>query len=274
MIELFSSCPRSDKVARSRFLDVVSDAAAWSDRAGCRGIVVPADDGVVDPWMLAQTIVRHSSALCPVIAVRPADTNPARLAKQISSFAFLHGRRAGVSLMGGDGEAAEFAASLRRTIESGTAKLAPPLVSGLRPLVLLPGSAVTVGVIARESSEHAWALARSRFPCGRGRTDESGPQWLAPMRDYDAGCPYLVGSYEAVAAELERHLAGGRRRFIVDVPFDPEELHHVRAAFGQTPTLIAHARVLARGEGVDRAPANDRAGIWGSAPRKAMEAAS
>ncbi|HMD37018.1 MAG TPA: hypothetical protein VKH42_18720 [Vicinamibacterales bacterium] len=246
MIELFSSCPRSDKVARSRFLDVVSDVAAWSDRAGCRGIVVPADDAVVDPWMLAQTIVRHSSALCPVIAVQPADTNARRLAKQISSFAFLHGRRAGISLVAGDGEAAEFAASLQRMLESAAAKLAPPIPSGLRPLVLLPGSAVTVGVIARESGDHAWTLARSRFPCGRGRTDESGPQWLAPMRDYDARCPYLVGSYDTVAAELERHLAGGRRRFIVDAPIDPEELHHVQAAFARTPTLIADARLSTR----------------------------
>ena len=249
MIELFSSCPRSDKVARSRFLDVVADVSAWSDRAGCRGIVVPGDDGVVDPWMVAHTIVRHSSALCPVIAVRPADTSALRLARQISSFAFLHGRRCGISLSGLDEATAEFAVSLQRMVESRTMKLAPPLPSGLRPLVLMPESAVTIGVIARESSEHAWALARSRFPCGRGRTDESHPQWLAPMREYDAGCPYLVGSYDAVAAELERHLASGCRRFILGVPIEPEELDHVQKAFGHAPTLLAHARMPQRAMG-------------------------
>jgi alkanesulfonate monooxygenase len=277
MIELFSSCPRSDKVARSRFLDVVSDAAAWSDRAGCSGIVVPADEDVVDPWMVAHTIVRHSSALCPVIAVRTEDATARQLARQISSFAFLHGRRAGVSLIGGGADAADFAGSVQRMLECRPEKLAPPLPSGLRPLVLLPGTAVTVGVIARESSDHAWALARSRFPCARRRTEESGPQWLVPMREYDAGCPYLVGSYDAVAAELERHLAAGRRRFIVNVPVDPEDLDHVKAAFGRTPTSISHYRASARCDGADPvagAPAGRRAGEWGSGLQKAIEAAS
>jgi len=64
------------------------------------------------------------------------------------------------------------------------------------------------------------------------------------MRDYDAACPYLVGSYDAVAAELERHLADGRRRFIVDVPVDPEELDHVQAAFARTPTLRMWTRAM------------------------------
>ena len=72
MIELFSTCPRSNKVARSRFLDCVADVAQWSERSGCRGMFVPADSTLVDPWMLADVIARHSTTLWPVIAVQPA----------------------------------------------------------------------------------------------------------------------------------------------------------------------------------------------------------
>lgn len=245
MIELFSSCPRSDKIARSRFLDAVADVAVWSERAGCRGIVVPAGDAVVDPWMVAHTIVGHSTTLSPVIAVQPAYTHPFWLAKQISSFAFLHGRRVGVAVMGSDRAADDFGSSLHAALESDPpAKLAPPLAKGLRPFVLPPSSMIHIGVIAREEGDHAWALACSRFPCGRGRAGDGGPEWLTPMRDYDTGCPYLVGSYDAVASELERFLADGRRRFVVDVPVDPEELDHVQAAFARTPTLRLRARAM------------------------------
>jgi alkanesulfonate monooxygenase len=256
MIELFSSCPRSSKVARSRFLDYVADVARWSERAGCRGILVPADGTLVDPWMLAHAIVKSSTALCPVIAVQPAYTHPYWLAKQVSSFAYLYGRRVGVSIVGGpdDNAVSELATTLRRIIECDhTAaldgpgphgKLAPPLPKGLRPEIFLPGSTIHVGVIARESNDHAWAIARSRFPCERGRADESSPHWLTPLRDYDAGCPYLVGSYDVVAAELDRFVSAGRRRFVVDVPVDPEELDHVQIAFARTPTIAASARLL------------------------------
>ena len=46
-------------------------------------------------------------------------------------------------------------------------------------------------------------------------------------------CPYLVGSYEQVAAELRGYLAAGYRTFILDVPPDREELRHVAMAFAQ-----------------------------------------
>jgi alkanesulfonate monooxygenase SsuD/methylene tetrahydromethanopterin reductase-like flavin-dependent oxidoreductase (luciferase family) len=48
---------------------------------------------------------------------------------------------------------------------------------------------------------------------------------------------YLVGSYGTVAAELARYVARCRQTFILDVPFDREELDHVNIAFERA---IAH----------------------------------
>jgi len=257
MIDLYSSCPRSNKIARSRFLDYVADVARWSERAGCRGIVVPADRALVDPWMLAQAIVRSSTTLVPVISVLPGYAHPYWLAKQVSSFAYLYGRRVGVAIAGVAADAStldEFSTTLRRILDGdqGAAfdgarahpKLLPPLAGGLKPMLWLHGSTVDLGVIARETADHAWAIARSRFPCERRRAEEDSPFWLTPQRDYDAGCPYLVGSYDRVAQELDRYLSAGHRAFVVDVPADPEDLDHVQVAFARTTTIAAATRVV------------------------------
>jgi alkanesulfonate monooxygenase len=112
-----------------------------------------------------------------------------------------------------------------------------------------------VGVVARADDEEAWAVAHGRFPEDRkGQlthqlamkvSDSSwhkqlstmaddgrqGPYWLTPFQNYKTMCPYLVGSYDRVAQELARYMALGHRTFILDVPFDRDELHHVSTAF-------------------------------------------
>jgi alkanesulfonate monooxygenase len=55
--------------------------------------------------------------------------------------------------------------------------------------------------------------------------------WLHPMKNYKTFCPYLVGSYDEVAAELSCYLALGAGTFILDVPFDSEELAHTIETF-------------------------------------------
>jgi alkanesulfonate monooxygenase len=118
---------------------------------------------------------------------------------------------------------------------------------------------IRVGIIAREDEEMAWSLAHARFPEDRKgqithqlamktsdsvwhkqlsqvaeKTEErKSPYWLFPFENYKTFCPYLVGSYDRVAAELARYIAGGYRAFILDIPPDEEELHHTNVAFGR-----------------------------------------
>jgi alkanesulfonate monooxygenase len=115
---------------------------------------------------------------------------------------------------------------------------------------------IRIGLIVRNEEARAWAVARERFPEDRkgqltrqlatkvsdsrwhGQLSELAEDeqsaslyWMAPFKNYKAMCPYLVGSYERVAAELASYIDRGYANFILDEPADEEELHHVRLAF-------------------------------------------
>jgi alkanesulfonate monooxygenase len=114
---------------------------------------------------------------------------------------------------------------------------------------------IRVGIIARNTEEEAWQEAYRRFPGDRrgeilhglamkvsdsewhrklSRTAEAeheGPYWLFPFQCYKTFCPYLVGSYSRVAAELSRYMDEGARTFILDVPVHPDDLHHANLCF-------------------------------------------
>jgi alkanesulfonate monooxygenase len=116
-------------------------------------------------------------------------------------------------------------------------------------------SGVRVGIIAREDEDEAWRVARERFPEDRkgelahqlamktsdsiwhkqlselGKTADNNPYWLTPFQHYKTFCPYLVGSYSAVATEVARYIAMGFRTFIVDIPPTEEELRHTATVF-------------------------------------------
>lgn len=118
---------------------------------------------------------------------------------------------------------------------------------------------VRVGIVARESSEEAWAVAYARFPADRRgqlmhqlamKTSDSAwhrqlsematisanngnPYWLWPFENYKTFCPYLVGSHEEVAGEVAKYMRQGYETFILDIPAAKEELEHIGVVFSQ-----------------------------------------
>jgi alkanesulfonate monooxygenase len=116
-------------------------------------------------------------------------------------------------------------------------------------------SGVRVGIITREDEDEAWRIAHERFPADRkgelthqlamkvsdsvwhkqlsdlGKTVENNPYWLVPFQHYKTFCPYLVGSYTKVAAELTRYIDLGFQTFILDIPPNEEELYHIGTVF-------------------------------------------
>ena len=116
---------------------------------------------------------------------------------------------------------------------------------------------VRIGIIAREHSADAWAVACERFPGDRKgqiahelamkvsdshwhlqlsemakeiRSTQS-VYWMWPFENYKTFCPYLVGSYEEVSEELSAYLQIGYRTFILDIPPNREELQNVQIVF-------------------------------------------
>src|ERR1041384_5914911 len=122
---------------------------------------------------------------------------------------------------------------------------------------------VRVGVIAREREDDAWAFAYREFPedrkgqltrqlatkvsdslwhrqlAGLEKASERSPYWLVPFQNYKTMCPYLVGSYDTVAAEIARYLASGYTTFILDIPRGADELNHSRIAFDRALRPLA-----------------------------------
>ena len=115
---------------------------------------------------------------------------------------------------------------------------------------------IRVGIIARETDDEAWAVAHERFPGDRRgrlthemamqvsdsqwhhtlsamedrRSNAANPYWLYPFENYRTFCPYLVGSFETVTAELSRYRAVGYDTLITDIPTEPADLHAARDA--------------------------------------------
>lgn len=100
-IELFSTCPPAPAAADAGYLKQVIDVARWSERAGCRGILVYSDNSQLDPWLIAHLIVEHTAALCPLVAVQPVYMHPYTVAKTVASIARLYGRRVYLNMVAG-----------------------------------------------------------------------------------------------------------------------------------------------------------------------------
>jgi alkanesulfonate monooxygenase len=149
-------------------------------------------------------------------------------------------------LLAGQSEAA-------RRVCAATAGIAMQMLpAGLEEgLADIPG--VHFGIAARKSEATAWKAARALFPENHERramleysmsnTDAAWKRrmkadsersaatkngyWLAPFANFQADCPYLVGSHEYIAERLRRLMQRGITTFVLDIPAREEEFLHV-----------------------------------------------
>ena len=98
---LFTTCPPSNTIERADYLKTVVDVAHWSEAAGCRGILVYTDNGLVDPWQVSQLIILNTRRLEPLVAIQPIYMQPYWAAKEIATLAHLHGRRVWLNMLAG-----------------------------------------------------------------------------------------------------------------------------------------------------------------------------
>lgn len=75
--------------------------AQWSEHAGCTGILVYTDNGLVDPWLVAHIILQNTTTLCPLIAIQPVYMHPYTVAKIIATFGYMYGRRVYLNMVAG-----------------------------------------------------------------------------------------------------------------------------------------------------------------------------
>lgn len=121
-----------------------------------------------------------------------------------------------------------------------------------------PARGLRIGIVARDTEDEAWAAAHARYPeerkgqmahqlaakvsdsvwhrqlaarAAQGTTQPRDTYWLGPFRNYQAVCPFLVGSHAQVARTIARYVEAGYRTFILDVPATREDLRHAGLAF-------------------------------------------
>jgi len=100
-ISIFSTCPQSKNETAQDYLSRVQNVAQWSERYGCRGILVYADNGIVDPWLVAQHILARTETICPLVAVQPMYMHPYAAAKMVASMGHMYGRQIYLNMIAG-----------------------------------------------------------------------------------------------------------------------------------------------------------------------------
>src|SRR6267142_2443345 len=169
--KIFSSFPIAAQLRPETCIRELQEFARSSEAAGHEGTLVFTDNSQLDPWLVSQVIIEATERLCPLVAIQPAYMHPYSVAKMITSFAHLYGRRLYLNMVAGGFkndllalndltfyderyarllEYATVIQSLLRTTEPVSfegryykvtnLKLTPPLPAELMPGVLVSGS--------------------------------------------------------------------------------------------------------------------------------------
>jgi alkanesulfonate monooxygenase len=99
-VDILSTCPPSSAYTDG-YREQVARIARWSEAAGCVGILVYSDNGLLDPWLVSQLIVESTESIAPLVAVQPVYMHPYTVAKMVASLAVLHGRRVHLNMVSG-----------------------------------------------------------------------------------------------------------------------------------------------------------------------------
>ena len=203
---LYSTCPPYRGGESEAYASQVRDVARWSEEGGCEGILVYTDNGLLDPWLVAQIVVQSTRRLIPLVAVQPVYMHPFTVAKMVSTLSLVHRRRIDLNIVAGGfkndllalddrtpherryARLTEYTAIIRALLEGGPVtfkgefysvtnlSLQPALDPGLMPRFLLSGSSAeglaaarTLGALTVRYPEPAGGiepLARDEEPFG------------------------------------------------------------------------------------------------------------
>jgi alkanesulfonate monooxygenase len=100
-IDVFSTCPQSREGLGPDYMRRVAEVARWSEGSGCEGILIYTDNGLVDPWLVAQTVVQSTERLSPLVALQAAYMHPFTAANMVATLGHLYGRRLWLNLVAG-----------------------------------------------------------------------------------------------------------------------------------------------------------------------------
>lgn len=100
-VRIYATCPQSKDVDAAAYKNQVADVSRWSEEAGCHGILVYTDNGIADPWLVAQQVIEATTRLRPLVAVQAVYMSPYSVAKMVTTLAYLHGRAVDLNMVAG-----------------------------------------------------------------------------------------------------------------------------------------------------------------------------
>ena len=170
-LSVFATCPALSSHGVSDYIGRVREAAVWSERHGCSGMLINSDNSKFDPWLLAQQILANTSQLRPVVTVLPTYMHPYAAAKMVASLTLMFQRRIDLNMIAGGfrndlaalnddlshderyARLAEYAIVMQRLFEGGdkvtfdgtyyqvsSLQLAPAIASELCPRLMMPAT--------------------------------------------------------------------------------------------------------------------------------------
>lgn len=100
-IRVYTTCPQSKDCGANDYFERVIQVSQWSDEANCSGMLIYADNGIIDPWVVAQIVVQYTRQLAPLVAVQPIYMHPYAVAKKIVSLGLMYRRQVCLNLIAG-----------------------------------------------------------------------------------------------------------------------------------------------------------------------------
>lgn len=100
-IDIFTTCPPWRGESGPEYLQQVCNIARWSDDARCTGMLIYTDNGLLDPWLVSQVVMRNTQSLAPLVAVQPVYMHPYTVAKMVSTLSLLYERRICLNMVAG-----------------------------------------------------------------------------------------------------------------------------------------------------------------------------
>jgi alkanesulfonate monooxygenase len=180
-LRLFATAPQSKDFDAAEYRERVAAVARWSEQAGFAGILVYADNGLVDPWLVSQIVVESTERIAPLVAVQPVYMHPYSAAKMVASIGYLYGRKLYLNIVAGGfkndlvalndqtphderyNRATEYTQIVKRLLEGGdpvsfagryyevkNLRMTPAIAPELRPEILISGSSDAGLAAARE----------------------------------------------------------------------------------------------------------------------------
>ncbi|MEU6548740.1 hypothetical protein ABZ915_00420 [Streptomyces sp. NPDC046915] len=83
------------------YLRILGEHCSWAERLGADGMLVYDFWQALDPWTAAQEVLARSRTLEPVVAVTAPLSQPAMVARHVSSLSYLHGRAVHLNVVAG-----------------------------------------------------------------------------------------------------------------------------------------------------------------------------